>query len=193
VQPGTGRWLSAAAAGVFLLVALSFVPLARLLRYARVSGSERGAVLWAIVPLCVVAALVHERLVRGALYGALGRRLPVGTAAPVVALLGALLPAFLRLTLLPLGPARLPVLAGHAYLVEAGLGFGLCWLALGTGSAVPSGLALGALWGVRFSVALTFRGGVVPLMELAVAWAAALAVAAVLSRPLAPFREEVFG
>jgi hypothetical protein len=188
-----GRGITAAAAGLFCLVALSFLPLARLLRYATLRGSGRGAILIAIVPSCFVAALLYERLVRGALYGALGRRLPAGVAAPVVALLGALLPAFLRLTLFPPGPAPLPVLVGHAYFVEVGLGFGLCWLALGTGSSVPGGLALGLVWVARFSVGVTFRGGVVPLMELAAAWAAALVVAAVLSRPLTPYREEVFG
>ncbi len=191
MQPGRG--LAAAAAGCLLLAALAFLPVARLLRYATLRISERGEVLFAVLPACVIAALLHERLVRGVLYGALGRRLPTGAAAPTVALLGALLPAYLRLTLLPRGPAPLSVLVGHAYLVETGLGLGLCWLALGTGRTVPGGLVLGGIWIARFGVEVTFHGGAVPLMELAAAWAAAVAVALVLSRPLAPFREEVFG
>ncbi len=191
MQPGRG--LAAAAAGCLLLVALAFLPVARILRYATLNVSGRGEVLLAVLPTCLVAALLYERLVRGVLYGAFGRRLPIGAAAPTVALLGALVPAYLRLTLLPRGPAPLSVLVGHAYLVETGLGLGLCWLALGTGRTVPGGLALGGIWIARFGIEVTFHGGMVPLMELAAAWAATLAVALVLSRPLAPFREEVFG
>lgn len=178
---------------MFLLVAVSFIPAARLLRYATVGGSGRGAALLLIVPASVAAALLYERVVRGALYRALGKRLPVGAAAPLVALLGALLPAALRLGLLPGGSAPFSALALHACLVELGLGLGLCFLALGTGSTLPGGLALGLLWVSRFSVAVTFRGGVVPALELAAAWTAPFLTAAVLARPLRPWRQELFG
>lgn len=193
MQPGRARGLAAAAAGVFLLVALSYMPIARLFHYATLHGSERDPALLVIAPGCLAAAILYEALVRGALYGALGRRLPVGAAAPVVAFLGAILPAFLRLELLPRGTARLGVLAGHAFLVEAGLGLALCLLALAARSAVPGALVYGVLWLGRFGLAITFVGGVVPMMELAAAWAAPLVLAFVLARPLAPFREELIG
>jgi len=109
------------------------------------------------------------------------------------ALLGALVPAALRLAILPRGGAPPVVLAGHALLVETGLGLALALLALGTGSTVPGGVAYGAIWAVRLGGAVTFHGAVVPVFETAAAWASALAVALVLARPLAPFREEVFG
>jgi hypothetical protein len=178
---------------VFLLVALSFIPIARFLRYALVGDSGRGAALLLVVSVCLAAATLHERLVRGSLYGALQRALPSGAAAPLVALLGALLPAATRLAFLPRGPAPFPVLAGHAYLVEAGLGLALALLALGTGSTVPGGIAYGLFFGARFAATLSFRGGVVPMMELLAAWLTPLAVALVLARPLAPWREELFG
>ena len=193
VVPGPERGLAAAAAGVFLLVALSFLPVARALHYAKIGLAERGAALAWMAPLAVVLALFYERIVRGSLYAALGRRLAVGNAAPVVALLGALVPAALRLAILPRGGAPPAVLAGHALLVETGLGLGLALLALGTGSSVPGGVAYGAIWVVRLGAAVTFHGAVVPVLETAAAWVSALAVALVLARPLAPFREEVFG
>ena len=176
---------------MFLLVAASYVPLARYFHYATLGGSGRGAMLYLIVPAAVAAALLYEWAVRGVLYGALAKRLPVGTAAPAVALLGAILPAFLRLELLPRSTAPFTVLAVHAVLVEAGLGLALCLLALGVGSAVPGGVAYGLLWALRFAVGLTFVGGAVPLMELAAAWASPVVVAVVLARPLAPYREEL--
>jgi len=193
VIPGPRRGLAAAAAGVFAFIALSFLPAARALHYAKIGLSERGAALVWMAPFAVLVALIHERAVRGSLYGALGRRLAVGNAAPVVAFLGALVPAALRLAILPRGGAPPAVLAGHALLVETGLGLGLALLALGTGSTVPGGVAYGAIWAVRLGAAVTFHGAVVPVLETAAAWASALAVAIVLARPLAPFREEVFG
>ncbi len=188
-----GRGFAAAAAGVLLVVALAYAPVARLLRYAILGISGRAAELLLLVPACVAAALLYEWAVRDALYRALGKRLPVGAAAPLVALLGAILPAFLRLELLPRSSARLGVLAGHAFLVEAGLGLALCLLALAAGSAVPGALAYGFLWIARFSLAVTFVGGVVPMMELAAAWASPVVLAFVLARPLAPWREELIG
>lgn len=193
MQAGGGRVLPAAAAGAFLVAALTFLPLARLLRYATVARWERGADLLFLVPLFFASALLHERIVRGFLYGALGRKLPVGAAAPVVAFLGAALPTYLRLALLPRPSAPAALVAAQAFLVEAGLGLGLCLLALGTGSTIPGGLAYGLVWIARFGLVVTFVGGVVPLMELAAAWAAPLAATAVLSRPLSPWREELFG
>ena len=191
--PGPERGLAAAAAGVCAAVALCFLPVARALHYAKVGLAERGAALVWIAPLAVLLALGYERVVRGSLYGALGKRLAVGNAAPVVALLGALVPAALRLAILPRGGAPPVVLAGHALLVETGLGLALALLALGTGSTVPGGVAYGAIWAVRLGGAVTFHGAVVPVFETAAAWASALAVALVLARPLAPHREEVFG
>jgi len=146
-----------------------------------------------LVPAALAATLLYEALVRGVLYRAAGRRMAVGVAAPVVAFLGALLPAYLRLQLLPRAAAPLGVLAVQAFLVEAGLGLGLALLALGSGSAVSGGVAYGLLWVSRFGLAVTFVGGVVPLMEIAAAGLAPVAVALVLSRPLAPWREELFG
>ncbi len=110
-----------------------------------------------------------------------------------MAFLGAVLATYLRLTLLPRPSAPIVLATAHAWLVEAGLGLGLCLLALGTGSTVPGGVALGLVWVARFGLSVTFVGGVVPLMELAAAWASPVAVAAILSRPLAPWREELFG
>jgi hypothetical protein len=187
------RGLTAAAVGVFLLVALSFVPLARFLHYATLGVSGHGQALLLIGPVCIAAALLYEAIVRGALYGAFGRRLAVGAAAPVVALLGAILPAYLRLQFLPRGTAPPGVLAGHAFLVEAGLGLALCLLALSSGSAVPGALAYGLLWITRFGLTVAFVGGVVPMMELAAAWASPLVLSLVLARPLTPWREELLG
>lgn len=167
--------------------------MARLLHYAKLGVTERGAALLFLAPLAVLLALGYERVVRGSLYGALGKRLAVGNAAPVVALLGALVPAALRLAILPRGSAPPLVLAGHALLVETGLGLSLALLALGTGSTLPGGVAYGTIWAVRLAAAVTFHGAVVPVLETAAAWVSALAVALVLARPLAPFREEVFG
>lgn len=178
---------------MFLLVAFSFVPLSRLFRYATVGVSGRGAALFVIVPVCLGAALAWEFAVRGALYGALGKRLPTGAAAPVVALLGALLPAFVRLELLPRGPAPVGVVAGHAYLVEAGLGLALCLLALAARSPLPGAVAYGLLWALRFGVGVTFVGGVVPMYELAAAWVSPVVLAFVLAGPLTPYREELIG
>jgi hypothetical protein len=193
VVPGPERGLAAAAAGVCTGVALSFLPAARLLHYAKIGLSDRGAALVWMAPLAVFLAILYERVVRGSLYGALGRRLAVGNAAPAVAFLGALVPAAIRLWILPRGGAPPVILAGHAFLVESGLGLALALLALGTGSTLPGGFTYGAIWAVRLAAAVTFHGSVVPLLETAAAWASAIAVALVLSRPLAPWREEVFG
>ena len=73
------------------------------------------------------------------------------------------------------------------------LGLGLAWLALGGGSTVPGALGLAAIWSVRLLVAVRFHGGVVPLLEILAAGLAALAVALVLYRPLAPHRDAVMG
>ncbi|MFI5180199.1 MAG: hypothetical protein ACHQPI_02280 [Thermoanaerobaculia bacterium] len=193
MTPLDGRGRAAAAGGVFLLATISFVPVARILRYALVGDSGRGIALIFVVSACIVLALLYERLVRGTLYGSLQRALPVGAAAPTIALLGGLIPAAVRLFLLPRGPAPLPVLAGHAFLVEVGLGLALALLSLGTGSTVSGGIAYGLVWSVRFGLVLSFRGGVVPMMELAAAWIAPIAVALVLARPLRPWREELLG
>ena len=188
-----GRGFAAAAAGVFLLVAVSFVPLARILHYATLGGSGRGPALLLIAAVCLAAAILHETVVRGAIYGAFGRRLAVGAAAPIVALLGAILPAYLRLAFLPRGTAPPGVLVAHAFLVEAGLGLSLCLLALAAGRTLPGAVAYSFLWIGRFGLTVNYVGGVVPMMEVAAAWASPLVLAFVLARPLAPWREELMG
>lgn len=173
------------------MVSSSYLLLARLLHYATLSLSEDiGRVALLSIPILAVA-LVHERLVRGALYSALRARLHPGLAAPAVAFVGGLVLAALRLAFLPRARAPFAVLAVHALLVETLLGFGLAWLALGSGSTVPGGIALGLVWIVRLGAAHVFHGGVVPLLELIFALLAALAVAGILSRELAPHRAAV--
>ncbi len=186
----TGLALLAAVA--LAAVALSFLPIGRALRYATYYASDGpGALL--VVPVAVVAALLHERVVRGLLYDGLRRRLEPGLGAPAVAVAGALFPAALRLWLVPRPPAPLVVLALLAYLVEMLLGLGLAWLALGAGSTAPGALAMAAIWSVRLLVTVRFHGGVVPLLEVLAAGLSALAVALVLVRPLAPHRDAVMG
>ncbi len=91
-------------------------------------------------------------------------------------------------------PRVAPAVVGvHAFLVEYALSLGLTWMALGTRSTLPGGSALAALWLLRLLVAVRFHGGVVPVLELLAAIAAAFAVAAILRAPLAPHREAVEG
>jgi hypothetical protein len=186
----TGLALLAALA--LAAVALSFLPLGRALRYVTYYPSD-GPSVPAVILSTIPLALVHERVMRGLVYGVLRRRLEPGLGAPVVAIVGALLPAAVRLWLLPRPPAPLVVLALLAYLVEMLLGLGLAWLALGTGSTVPGALAVAAIWSVRLLVTVRFHGGVVPLLEIVAAGLSALTVALVLVRPLAPHRDAVMG
>jgi len=185
------RVLSPVAVAAFVLVASSHLAASRLLRYATLSAADdvRRATL---LTLAVgAAALLHERLVRGALYASLRARVKPGLAAPIVALLGAVAPVGARLLLLPRPPAPLAVRVAHAVQVETFLGLGLTWLALGTGGALWSGVALALVWAARIFVVPVFHGGVVPLFEAVAALGAALTVAGVLARPLAPHRAAV--
>ena len=176
-----------------MLAALSYLPAARFLRYASFSGDVDAARLAWVVPLAVAGAFVFERLVRGSLYGWLRAKLPPGLAAPAVAALGAL----------PMAAARLrfgarfdgpPVLAlVHAYLVAFALGLGLAFLALGTGSTVPGGAALAAVWAVKAAAPVVSHGRPVPLLELLAAVLAAAGAALALNKSLAPHRAAMWG
>ena len=181
------------AGAAFALAALSYLPVARLMRYASFGGDvDAGRLAW-LVPLAVVGAFVFERLVRGSFYGWLRRKLPAGLAAPAVAALGAVPMAAARLTF----GARIdgPPILGlvHAYLVAFALGLGLAFLALGTGSTVPGGAALAAVWAVKAAAPVISHGRPVPLLELGAAALAAVAVALVLREPLAPHRDAMWG
>ncbi|HKC25876.1 MAG TPA: hypothetical protein VKF32_14100 [Thermoanaerobaculia bacterium] len=185
------RVLSALAAAALVLVSSSYLAAARLLRFATLSSTDeppRAALFLAVVAAC---ALVHERFVRGELYTALRSSLAPGRSAPIVALVGALAPAAARFALLPRPRAPLAIAASHAFLVEALLGFGLTWLALASSTWLFSAAALTLVWAVRLFVVPVFHGGVVPLLEALAALLAALAVAGILARPLAPHRAAV--
>lgn len=188
------------ALAVAALVAVSSLHLAagRLLRYATLSPTDsagRAALTFALV---AAGAVMHEIAVRGVLYRALRARMTPGLAAPVVALVGAVAPAAVRLLVLPRPPAPFAVVAAQAYLVEALLGLGLAWIALArsdersaAAQTWPCAAALALVFAVRLFVVPVFHGGVVPLLELAAALLASLSVAAILSRPLAPHRAAV--
>lgn len=185
--------LAAFSAAVLACVSLAYIPAAHSLRYLSFSGDrDTGRLLW-FVPCAIVGAFVFERIVRGNLYGWLRTKLPAGMAAPVVAALGAVPIAALRLFLgtVPEGPVFLVV--AHAYLVAFALGLGLAWLALGTGATWPGGAALAAVWLVKGGLPLTFHGGPVPLLELLAAALGAVAVALVLWKPLASDRGAIWG
>jgi len=83
--------------------------------------------------------------------------------------------------------------ASHAFVVEYILSLGLTWMALGAASTRPGAFALAALWILRLSLGVRFHGGVLPLMEMGAACAAAALVAQVLAVPLAPHRDRVLG
>jgi hypothetical protein len=193
VEPPEHRAPALAAAAVFALVALSYLPAARFLHYASFSGDvDAGRLAW-LVPLAIAGAFVFERVVRGAFYGWLRAKLPPGLAAPAVAALGAI----------PMAAARLvfggrfdgpPVLGlVHAYLVACALGLGLAWLALGTGSTVPGGAALALVWAVKAAAPVVSHGRPVPLLELLAAAVAAAAAALALHKSLAPHRAAMWG
>lgn len=193
MEPPEHRAPALAAAAVFALVALSYLPAARFLHYASFSGDVDAARLAWLVPLAIAGAFVFERVVRGAFYGWLRAKLPPGLAAPAVAALGAI----------PMAAARLefgtrfdgpPVLGlVHAYLVAFVLGLGLAWLALGTGSTLPGGGALALVWAVKAAAPVVSHGRPVPLLELLAAALAAAAAALVLHRSLAPHRAAMWG
>lgn len=193
MEPSERRAPAFAAAAAFALAALSYLPAARFLHYASFGGDvDAGRLLW-LVPLAVLGAFVLERVVRGALYGWLRRKLPAGLAAPAVAALGAIPMVAARLAFGPRfdGP---PVLAlVHGYLVAFALGLGLAFLALGTASTVPGGAGLAFVWVVKAAAPVVSHGRPVPLLELLAAALAAAAAALVLREPLAPHRDAMWG
>lgn len=191
--PSERRAPAAAAAVVFVLAALAYLPAARFLRYASFGGDVDSARLLWLVPLAVAGGFVFERIVRGTFYGWLRTKLPAGLAAPAVAALGAIPMAAVRLAFGTRfdGPPILGLV--HAYLVAFALGLGLAWLALGTGSTVPGGAALALVWAVKAAVPVVSHGQPVPLLELLAAAVAAAAVALVLREPLAPHRDAMWG
>ncbi len=193
MQASERRAPALAAAAVFALAALSYLPAARLLHYASFGGDfDLRRILW-LVPLAVAGAFAFERVVRGALYGWLRRKLAAGLAAPAVAALGAVPMVAARLAFGPRfdGP---PVLAlVHAYLVAFALGLGLAFLALGTASTVPGGAGLAVVWAVKAAMPVVSHGRPVPLLELFAAALAAAAAAFVLREPLAPHRDAMWG
>jgi hypothetical protein len=193
VEPPEHRAPALAAAAVFALAALSYLPAARFLHYASFSGDVDAARLAWLVPLAIAGAFAFERLVRGALYGWMRTKLPPGLAAPAVAALGAVPMAAARLAFGTRfdGPPILGLV--HAYLVAIALGLGLAWLALGTGSTLPGGAALAAVWAAKAAAPVVSHGRPVPLLELLAAALAALAVALVLNKSLAPHRAAMWG
>ena len=145
MKSGVGAALAAGAAAAFALVSLAYLPAARSLHYLSFSQDvDTRRLLW-FAPAAILGAFLFERIVRGTFYGWLREKLPAGMAAPVVAALGAIPVAALRLTLS--GPLNAPpaLAIGHAYFVAFALGLGLAWLALGTGSTWPGGAALSKL------------------------------------------------
>jgi hypothetical protein len=195
VEPSERRApaLAAGAALAFAVAALSYLPVARLLHYASFSGDVDASRLAWIVPLAVAGAFAFERVVRGAFYGWLRTKVPAGLAAPAVAALGAIPMAAARLAFGAHfdGPPALGLV--HAYLVAFALGLGLAWLALGTGSTLPGGAALAAVWAVKAAAPVVSHGRPVPLLELLAAVVAAAAAAFVLYKPLAPHRDAMWG
>jgi len=192
VKPTGSPWLAAGAAAACALLALSYLPVGRGLRYAALGFSSDARLAW-LLPLAIAGAFVNERLVRGWLYRKLRDRLAPGLAAPCVALLGAVVPATARIAVFGRKGAAPAFVAGHAFLVGSLLGLGLAWLALATGSTVPGGAALAAVWAAKLGIRVESVGPAVPLLELCASGLAAAGVAAVLWSALAPHREKVMG
>jgi hypothetical protein len=193
VKSGVDATLAAAAAAALALVSLAYLPVARSLHYLSFSGDvDTRRLVW-FVPAAVLGAFLFERIVRGSFYAWLRTKLPAGTAAPVVAALGAIPVAALRLTLGPRVEAPPALAIAQAYLVASALGLGLAWLALGTGATWPGGAALAAVWLVKGALPASYHGRPVPVLELVAAVLAAAAVALVLRRPLAPHRAAMWG
>ena len=193
VKSGVDATLAAGAAAALAVVSLAYLPAARTLHYLSFSGdADMQRLLW-FAPLAILGAFVFERIVRGTFYGWLRKKLPAGTAAPVVAALGAIPVAALRLFLAPRFEAPPGLAIAHAYLVAFALGLGLAWLALGTGATWPGGAALAAIWLVKGALPATFHGRPVPVLEFLAAGLAAAVVALVLHRPLAPHRAAMWG
>jgi len=177
----------------FLAAALSYLPVARALRYATIAFFTRPASWHIALPFVVLVAFLHEALVRGVLYGALRCRVPVGFGAPLAALAGVVAPVAARLWLFPFPAVPWPLVLGQAVVAELPLSLALCLLALGTGRWLPGGFALALLWISRIVIVPTFHGSPVPTLEILAALLAAAVVALVLHRPLTPHREALEG
>lgn len=177
----------------FLAAALSYLPVARALRYATIAVFTRPASWHYALPLVPLFALLHEALVRGALYGALRRRVPVGFGAPLAALVGVVAPVALRLWLFRFPAVPWPLVLGQAVVAELPLSLALSLLALATGRWLPGGVALTLLWTARIVVVPNFRGSPVPTLEVLAALLTAAVVALVLHKPLTPHREALEG
>jgi hypothetical protein len=192
VKPTGSPWLAAGAVAACAVLALSYLGVGRALRYAALGFSSDTRLPW-LLPLAVAGAFANERLVRGWLYEKLREKLAPGLAAPCVAMLGAVVPAAARLAVFGRKGAAPALVAGHTFLVGSLLGLGLAWLALGTGSTVPGGAALAAVWAAKLGINVGSVGPTVPLLELCASGLAAAGVAAVLWSPLAPHRDKVMG
>lgn len=185
--------LPALAVVAFVAAALSFIPVARALRYATVSFFTRPAEWHLGLLLALPVVLLHEALVRGRLYGALRARVRPGFGAPIAAFAGLLLPVAARLWLFPFPAVPFPLVLAQAVVVELPLSLALCILALGTGRWQPGAAALFLLWTARVVVVPFFRGSPVPTLEIFAAFLAVGVVLLVLHRPLAPHREALEG
>ena len=193
MKSGVNGTLAAGAAAALVLVSLVYLPAARSLHYLSFSqGVDSSRLLW-FAPLAVLGAFLFERIVRGTFYGWLRKKLPAGMAAPVVAAVGAIPVVAFRLLLAPRLDAPPAIAIAHAYLVAFALGLGLAWLALGTGATWPGGAALATIWLVKGALPVSFHGRPVPLLELLAAVLAAIVVALVLQKPLAPHRNAIWG
>ncbi|MEO6323620.1 MAG: hypothetical protein ABIT01_15225 [Thermoanaerobaculia bacterium] len=191
MHSGSHPVLPAVAACILVFVTSLYLLLGLALHYAMLSvGSSRS---FGFAAVAIGAALLHERLIRGSLYRVFQRRFAPGAAAAALAAVGALAPVLARHFLLPRPSAPLPLVIAQSILVELSISFALTWLALGSGSTWPGGVALGLIWAVRLALVITFHGGVVPFLEVVAAMAGALAIAAVLVRALAPYRDQVLG
>jgi hypothetical protein len=192
-QKGERTILPGLAVLAFLAAALSYFPAARALRYATIAFFTRPAAWHLALPAVLVAALLHEALVRGFVYRGFRGKVRVGFAAPLAAFAGVVVPVAARLWLFPFPAVPWPLVLGQAVLVELPLSFALCLLALGTGRSLPGGVALFLLWTARFVVVPTFHGSPLPTLEILAAVLAVAVVAVVLHRPLAPHREALEG
>jgi hypothetical protein len=192
-RTGERSILPALAVLAFVVAALFYLPVARALRYATIAFFTRPASWHLALPLVVLLAFLHEALVRGLLYGALQRRVPVGFGAPLAALAGVVAPVAARLWLFPFPAVPWPLVLGQAVVAELPLSLALCLLALGSGRWIPGGVALTLLWTARIVIVPTFHGSPVPTLEILAALLAAAVVALVLHGPLTPHREALEG
>lgn len=181
------------AVALFVLGSLSYLPAGYLLRYANLALTDRPGRAAAIALGALAVALLHERVVRGALYPALRVHLRAGMPAALTAVAGALVPLAARLLLFPVPGVNGVVVVTHAALVEVALSLGVCWLALATGRTLPGAIALSLVWLCRAVVVVSFKGGAVPLMEILAALAGGWLAAWVLRDVLEPHRAALLG